>query len=430
MVSVVRKLGLVEHLFEALHSMGAMLYVNIVRVQGVLSCDVLRTSIDLLQRRHPLLQVYLQKSDNGFCFCTHGNLIIPLRVIERQHERQWIEIAEDELCQKFSNEFEPLCRITLLQESGELSTNELIVTFHHAIADGISAVHFIHELLSCYQHLVEGNTISPMESLPLLPSLEQLLETYLAESGAQIIPSPTNPSPALIIEQAAPVCDRQTRLMTREFNQDLTLKIKNRCRHEQTTVHGALCAAMVLACARQLSSKEPVLIACGSNINLRASCIPVPEPNHLGCFVSSITTNHIAEQMTHFWTLARECQSNIRMLNSNKVPHLLASSPELVNKYQTSFLTQLAEHNMGRSTTTHISNLGQFDFNTSYGSICLESFHFATGQNLVGTCFWLGAVTVNQKLFCTFTYVDPLISINTAESLANSAIRILDTAVS
>jgi NRPS condensation-like uncharacterized protein len=430
MVSIIRKLGLVEHLFETLHSMGAMLYVNIVRFQGALSYDFLRTAIDLLQKRHPLLQVYLQKSDNGLYFRADSTPIIPLKVIERQHDQQWIEIAEDELCRKFASEVEPLCRITLLQKSEKLTVNELIVTFHHAIADGISALHFIHELLSYYQQLVEGITILPMESLPLLPSLEQLLETYLAESDTQIIPSPTSQSPALIVEQIAPVCDRRTRLVTYEFNQGLTSKIKNRCRREQTTVHGALCAAMVLACVRQLSSKEPVLVACGSSVNLRASCVPAPEPNYLGCFVSSITTNHYTEQNIHFWTLARECESNVRMLNSHKVPHLLASSKELVNKYQASFLTQLSEHNMGRSNTTHVSNLGQFDFKASYGSIYLESFYFATGLNLVGTCFWLGAVTVHQKLCCTFTYVDPLISMKTAESLVDSVIMILDEAVS
>lgn len=85
---------------------------------------------------------------------------------------------------------------------------------------------------------------------------------------------------------------------------------------------------------------------------------------------------------------------------------------------------------MGRNTTTHISNLGQWDLKPSYGSIRLESFYFATGLSLVGPCFWLGTTTVNQQLCCTFTYTDPLISPETAEALANSVINILSNAAS
>jgi hypothetical protein len=127
MTNFSRRLGLVETLFATLHSMGAMLYVNIASIEGVISLDVLRSAIDLLQKRHPLLQVYLQESDQGFIFCADGTSIIPLRSIDRQHEQQWIEIAEDELLQKFSGGFEPLCRMTLLQESEKNGRNELII---------------------------------------------------------------------------------------------------------------------------------------------------------------------------------------------------------------------------------------------------------------------------------------------------------------
>ena len=434
MVNFSRKLGLVENLFATLHSMGAMIHVNIASIQGMISFDVFRAAIDLLQKRHPLLQVHLQESDGGVFFCADGTLRIPLTVIERQHEQQWLEIAEGELLQKFSGEFDPLCRITLLQTSEQSAWNELIVTFHHAISDGISAIHFVHELLSYYQQLVEGIPISPIDSLPLLPSLEQLLQKCLSEIGTAdctpAIPNPPLPSPTLLIEQTAPVVDRRTRLIPRELDQGLTSQIKSRCRDEQTTVHGALCAAMILACVQQLSSQESVFVSCSSSVNLRASCFPPVASEHLGCFISNITTTHHAEPNTSFWELARECHSNIKQLVHYKVPHYLASNTELLNKYQSSFLVQLAEHNMGRNTTTHVSNLGQWNLKPFYGSIRLESFYFATGLSLVGTCFWLGTTTINQKLFCTFTYTDPLISTKTAEALADSVINILSRVAS
>jgi NRPS condensation-like uncharacterized protein len=356
-----------------------------------------------------------------------------LRAVERQHEQQWLEIAEDELQQKFLGEFEPLCRITLLQSSPQPSRNELIVTFHHAIADGISALHFIHELLFYYHQLVEGIPILKVDSLPLLPPLDQLLQKSLTEVNTvdlpQATPSQTISSPTMLIEQTAAVVDRKTRLIPCELDQALTLQIKNRCHHEQTTVHGALCAAMMMACLQQLPYQPSILVSCSSSINLRKSCFPPVEPHYLGCFISNITTTHHPDPKDNFWDLARECHSDIIRLVQHKIPQCQASNAELFNKYQPSFLAQLAEHNMGRSTTTHVSNLGQCDLPTVYGSIRLESFHFAAGLNLVGTCFWLGAVTINQKLFCTFTYTDPLIGMETAETLADSVVKILTSAV-
>jgi NRPS condensation-like uncharacterized protein len=432
MVNFGRKLGLVEHLFATLHSMGAMLYVNIASIQGAISCDVLRAAIDLVQKRHPLLQVHLQASDDGFSFEADGILAIPLRVIDRLHQQQWLEIAEDELVTKFSDNGEPLCRLTLLKTAEVEGINELIVTFHHAIADGISALHFIHELLSYYQQLVENTPISPIDSLPLLPPFEQLLAQHLSTLDAadltQIALSQANPAAALIIEQTAPVKDRSTRLIARKLDRILTSQIKDRCRDEQTTVHGALCAATILACARQLLAPVPVLISCSSSVNLRGSCFPSIDSSHLGCFVSNVTISHHVQIDTNFWELARECKSNIDQLIYHKVPHDRVSNPELRDKYQPSFIAQLAEHNMGRSTTTHVSNLGQFNFPTAYGSIQLESFYFAAGLSLIGTCLWLGAVTVNQKICCTFTYTHPLISTKTAAVLVNSTIEILDRA--
>ncbi len=160
MTNFSRKLGLVENLFATLHAMGAMIYVNIASIRGVIDADILRTAIDLLQKRHPLLQVHLQKSHEGVFFCADGTQRIPLTVIERQQEHQWLEIAEAELQRRFLGEFDPLCRITLLHTSEPSGCNELIVTFHHAIADGISALHFVHELLSYYQQFVEGSPLT------------------------------------------------------------------------------------------------------------------------------------------------------------------------------------------------------------------------------------------------------------------------------
>ncbi len=130
------------------------------------------------------------------------------------------------------------------------------------------------------------------------------------------------------------------------------------------------------------------------------------------------------EPGAEFWELARECQASVRQLIHDDVPQ--AQVRRMRDKHpSSSSLAKLAEHQMGRMTTAHVSNLGRFDFEKSYGPVRLESFHFAVGLTLVGTCFWLGAATVDEKLFCTFTYTEPLISAKTAGLLSDAVMAIL-----
>ncbi len=52
-----RKLGLVENLFEICHNLAAMIDVNIARIEGTITDKILRQALDLVQKRHPMLQV-------------------------------------------------------------------------------------------------------------------------------------------------------------------------------------------------------------------------------------------------------------------------------------------------------------------------------------------------------------------------------------
>ena len=77
-----RKLGLIENLFEILHDLGAMIDVNVARIERLLTPDILQQALDLVQKRHPMLQVHIVESADGFYFQSEGTPKIPLRVID------------------------------------------------------------------------------------------------------------------------------------------------------------------------------------------------------------------------------------------------------------------------------------------------------------------------------------------------------------
>ncbi|MDD1416180.1 hypothetical protein MEN41_16595 [Dolichospermum sp. ST_con] len=126
MTSITRKLGLVENLFEILHDLGAMIDVNVVRISGLLTADILQQALDFVQKRHPMLQVHIVELADGVYFQSEGTTKIPLRVIEKQNENHCLEIAEEELHQRFSRNLEPLCRVTFLRSPISNDISEII----------------------------------------------------------------------------------------------------------------------------------------------------------------------------------------------------------------------------------------------------------------------------------------------------------------
>lgn len=176
MHSLERKLGSIENLFHIIHDFGGMIDVNIARLEGEIVTNIVRQALDLLQTRHPMLRVGIVELPNGAYFSSQGIKKIPLRTITKTYENQWLDIFEEELHQKFSEDFTPLCRITLLSSTPCNGISEIVLTFHHAITDGLSCMSFIDELLFYYQKIAAGEKISHVNKLPFLAPIEQTLD--------------------------------------------------------------------------------------------------------------------------------------------------------------------------------------------------------------------------------------------------------------
>lgn len=409
-----RKLGLVENFFNTVHDLGGMIDVNLIRVEGSINGAILQQTLDVLQKRHPLLQVHLVKSADGVYFQSQGTTKIPLSIIDKQDESQWLNIAHDELHQKFSNNTNPLCRVTLLNSTIPGGMSEIIVTFHHAIVDGLSSITFINELLSYYDKIKVEGDISEIPIMEFLPPVEERLNKNLIHQNNNNKTDQKSLKPQVFIETEAPPTERKTHFITQNFSREITLRLKQRCRQEKTTIHGALCAAMLLVTAKIAFNNTSITLSCGSNINLRKYCQPEISSESLGCFISTVEEIHTLNKSRDFWDLARECKSKINQSINRGIPIAFASNESLKNMNK-DMINQMSNYNMGRHTTIQISNLGKLNLSNQYGEVKLKELYFATGQHCIGASFWLGVVTFHEKLYFTFIHVVPLVSSNTAQ---------------
>jgi hypothetical protein len=426
MTGLHRPLGLVENLFATLHDLGAMIDVNVARVAGPLTPELLRPALDWLQKHHPMLQMHIVETETGRYFQSEGTPPIPVQVIEQHQDQQWLAIAEAELHQKFDSAIGPLCRVTLLPAANPEGIHTLVVTFHHAITDGLSCMHFIDKLLECCRRVARGEAIAEAKPQPLLPPLEQLVSIRSANTTENHLPaSEPQPlqSPQFLIEGEAELSDRRTVLLPRRLSSDLTNALKQRCQAEKTTVHGALCAAMLLSIAERLPEMTIRSVSCGSSINLRAACTPQLGRDMIGCFISNVDSHYTLEAEPNFWNLARECKQQLRQAIDLQIPQAKISDATRLQQVNAQFLLQMSKHQQGRNSAAHVSNLGVFELSPDEKLLRLKELYFVTGLQLVGTCWWLGTVTFHQQVFCTFAYVTPLISATTAEALADGVLE-------
>ena len=170
-----RNLGTFERALLISDSYSPFNIACVLHLEGSLPGQILEQALRLLQARHPLLRSRIDQAGGRPCFTEIIGKDIPLQVIERQAEDQWMDIVERELNQRFDITSGPLTRCHYLSAGSEgISTSDLIMTFHHTIADAASIMHLLTELLqTCEAIQLRGNT-HPLPVLPTSPPIEEL----------------------------------------------------------------------------------------------------------------------------------------------------------------------------------------------------------------------------------------------------------------
>jgi NRPS condensation-like uncharacterized protein len=319
-----------------------------------------------------------------------------------------------------------LWRITVLSSLTQ-QKHELIFAFHHAIADGLSTTNFIHELLQTYTLLAAGNKVN-LAPLPSLPAVETMLskknnwESFVNEKEK------INNSLVDMWEFAdfKPIHERRMCNIYQKLTSQQLIVLRQKCRAENTTINAALSAALLLAIQRQ---KATILnTTLHTPVNLREHCSPKLTDDHIGCYISMVTTVHQAiEQNTPFWQLARNYRSQL-LENFSKIGFY----PDDFNLNNFSIVDLMNLFDMpGSSKRKHfsggfgITNIGEVNLSLSYGSLQLHDFMFCTNHVMGEYILFLHVVTMNGNISFCFSYAEPLLSTDWAEAIVNEFIKII-----
>jgi Condensation domain len=377
----IRSLGSLEHLFWLFDQNRPCHFAVMALISGGTSRRDWRRALDRLQKRHPILSVCIDGEPATVpSFRQADATPIPLRIVEDEPELLWEAEVGKELATPFNPSRAPLIRAVLIQGARDAA---FMLVAHHSIADGLSLAYAIRDTLDA----LAGRSLPP---LPWVPSQDDMMNVSESLVDGQEQDQAGAARPAIY----RPHDNARPTVKGLRLSRGLTSSIRDRARQEGTTVHGALCAALVLASREVFAAWREIPLRIFSPINAR----PLLDAGEsCGLFLGA-TTSMFDRQAMDFWDIARDATIGVAANKTNeKIAARLATLRRVVGDGAdvATGAELVAKVFAGEILLT---NLGDLSFDRQFGPVRLEAmFGPAVLTGLEGQQT-IGVATVNGAL--------------------------------
>jgi NRPS condensation-like uncharacterized protein len=380
---LLRSLGAFEELFCLFDQLFPTNHALAAQITGHTTVEQWRDALDAVQQRHPLLSACIDTAFNRVPYFRRvSSERIPLRVVTSPFARWQREIAE-EVNAPFTPHQAPLFRAALLHQETHCT---FILSSHHAVSDGYSLTFLLRDILLA----LSG---SALEALPLAPSRESLFGAQQRTSTEPGVPSFAAQRPLLPHVEGI-------KLTTEE-----TTALQRRAREEGVTIHAAISAALTIA-GRAIDESwrnNPVRIMSPAEIrdilDLKDQCMVA--------FSGSEISIAPGVSMT-FWELARFAKDGLSAVKSaESISRMIDLQSEAVcSNLSVEQAFQLKRNAFNAQVM--FSNLGRIPFDSTFGSLKLETLWAPVALRGIEGEQTLGAVTVNGSLHLAHTSPAPI----------------------
>nr|WP_246799145.1 condensation domain-containing protein [Rhizobium leguminosarum] len=274
-------------------------------------------ALEQVRRRHANLRFAIEDGEDGPGFVNH-NKPLTIEVTTCDGSTDWKPVVEAELAKPFFPWMGPLIRTSVLKGSADPQQAVVVLTFHHSIADGLSAVALLQDLV----HALNG------AELKLSPERDSVEDLVRRIRGTEARAAGERTSPGLPdLETISAIAGRplwrpfeadRPKVNAIALPVDLTSALIKRSRQEGTTVHGAICAAVAVANGSQHPAENyaimsPISIRHALNIG----------PDEMGLFITAATLRVPIAKRAPLWDLARRFTDELNPLRSAQ--HLIES---------------------------------------------------------------------------------------------------------
>lgn len=418
-----RPLGRFETAAALSHDHAPFVVVAVVELDGGPAPDRLAAALASLQRRHPLLQVRITERGRGYGYDTNGVGPIPLSLVARSDGEHWQRVAELELNRRIDDRHGPLVRCTYLQPAVPSASCELVLTLHHAIVDGVSGAHLLHELLECCAGAAEVE-VAATAGLPLpadarlprpawgLSGLRRRLAFLGREAAGEALYRLRSAGERRSVP-AATSC----RLLPVRLSRDATSTLVRATRRRRLTLPSALNAAFLLAVRRHLHGCRSGLARYMTFADLRPYLEPPVAAQELGSYITMLrhTTRIDGDD---FWELARRicCQVEVALRRGDKLTSALLCE---------TMMRLVLGQKRHRMATVAVSYSGSARLERRYGGLQVRGVHGFVSNFSLGPEYTAQARLLWGELVLDVVYLDDEMERSLALVLAEDILETL-----
>ncbi|KMQ61996.1 hypothetical protein ACM40_06670 [Chryseobacterium sp. BLS98] len=117
------------------------------KIKGNIPEENFKAALEKIQQKHPLLRTRIDNSSKKYPFFIEEKDIepIPLRIVERKTDEDWLQESETEWFRLFKDEKKPLAQLVWIKGQ---DVSEILWVLPHCICDGTSLVTMMKELLA------------------------------------------------------------------------------------------------------------------------------------------------------------------------------------------------------------------------------------------------------------------------------------------
>ncbi|WP_026629043.1 condensation domain-containing protein [Dyadobacter alkalitolerans] len=382
-----RTLGAFEKAFWLLDQIDSKDFALAADISGTLPIEKWRNALDMAQKRHPNLSVRVSLDELSRPVLQHvENITIPLRVVHVEQDYRWEQEVEKELSVRFNTEEAPLLRVVLVQKP---ERTVLILAANHTVADGSSLSFLTRDILLA----VTGKQLEPMEPQVSNDQTLNLPEDLPAQTAGEV----------LELKMKTDIV--QPLISSIRISEKITRNLLEKARQENTTVHGAICAAVLLASRQMRKEWDEARMELVSPVCTRG---PLNLDDNFGLNITTQSVFFEKQPDLTFWDLARLAKAGLDGTNS----------PEYVNGYLSFFRDIVFGHNdmqqmidVLKTAFNHhimVTNLVKVRYQTDFGPLKLEALYGPMVRSGKGMEQTIGALTTNGALCLTNTSDNPI----------------------
>jgi hypothetical protein len=326
-------------------------------LEGPTTIDGWRMALNAVQAHHPILSVRIRKRP-GFrpYFEPAPGVDLPLQVLPLDSPTSVIDYCARELQSAFA-ENDLLLRATVLYGKHR---STLLLAAAHAAFDGMSLVYVIRDLMRS----LAGESLGKQKLLS--PSQDELLGL----PHSDIYSTPSAPDIGLSGSNELPAAQVAAKLQLEQIwlEPPTVTALTERARQEQTTVHGALTAAISLAGRVKSQRWAETAIRCASPIDNREI---LGVGDNLGLLLSIAYTQLEPAELPSFWYLARQVRSDVSALgNIQTAARSSAALREMLSTETNP--AQVADVARQRAHALMVTNYGRVKMPLEYGPLRLS----------------------------------------------------------